>query len=181
MIRANRPREAALGFGVTVVPLLAVGCLQFLLAPTIVERAGFNSETESWVTTQYRDGIVSGYTWISAIVFTYWMVALTLGRGKILAIKSANVTLGASVLIFALAMATASIFPEPSLLFKWSCPMLGHADSLSGFGFDGQTPCEAFAYMAANAVLLGLPLLFLATSAILRVAVSRRTWKHSVR
>lgn len=65
-------------------------------------------------------------------------------------------------------------------LFKGSCPVLGLSDELPPQGIDGiyyfdmQSSCEAFAREAEPIVLLGLPLILFATSAIVRIFVSRR-------
>jgi hypothetical protein len=78
-------------------------------------------------------------------------------------------------------MVIASTVSRPERLFKGACPVLGLSDELPPQGidgmyyFDGQSPCEAFASGDAPTVLLlGLPIILLITSAILRIVVSRR-------
>lgn len=177
----NRLKGAAFGFVLTVAPLVGFACVQLLLAPSIVENAGFDLETDGWVVSDYRTGLVWGYAWIVAGVFSYWMLAWACGRGRILTAKWANLTLAASVLTFGLAMVIASVASQPAKFFHWACPSLGLSDTYPRFGFDVPTPCEAFASKAAPTVLLGLPLLLLIASALLRVIGSRRSWRRSVR
>lgn len=176
--QGNRLKAVALGSGVTVASVSALACIQLLLAPITVRKAGFDPATDGWVVFQYQAVVVSFYAWVVAIVFAYWLLTGTLCRGQFLKIKSANVTLALSGLTFAFAMATASIEPVEGL-FKVVCPVLGLPDTMpplppGSFNFDGQTPCDAFANGAAPTVLLGLPFVLLVTSAILRIVLSRR-------
>ncbi len=122
--------------------------------------------------------LVSFYAWVVAIALAYWLLAGALGGGEVLKIKSANVTPALSGLAFALAMVVGSVLRMPTLS-KAVCPILGIPDTMpplpSGtYSFDGQTPCEAFANLAAPTVLLGLPSVLLLVSAILRIVLSRR-------
>jgi hypothetical protein len=177
--RGTRLKGAAIGFGVSVAPILAIASAQILLAPNIVEAIGGFEGIEAWVVSTYRGHLLSFYPWIVLIVFVYWMLVLALGRGRIIAVKSANLALGGSILAFAIAMVIVSVVPVPSQLFKWACPIAGLADTYSGFGFDVPTPCEAVLNRAAPTVLLGLPLVLLVASAIMRIVVSRRRWQRS--
>jgi hypothetical protein len=177
--RGNRLKAVALGCGITVAPVFALACVQLLLAPSTVRKAGFDPTTDGWVVSQYQAVLVSFYAWIVAIVFAYWFLTGALGRGQFLKIRSANVALALSGLTFVFSMAIASIEPVPGRLFKVVCPVLGLPDTMpplpaGSFSFDGQTPCEVFANGAAPTVLLGLPFVLLATSAILRIVLSRR-------
>jgi hypothetical protein len=176
--RGERLKRVALGSGLTVTAVLAVGGVQLLLAPTTVRIAGFDPTTDGWVVSQYRAMLVSFYAWVVAIVFAYWLLAGTLGGGQFLKIKSANITLALSGLTFALAMVIGSVVRTPAL-FEAVCPILGIPNTMpplppGQFRFDGETPCEAFANLAAPTVLLGLPSILLLVSAILRIALSRR-------
>jgi hypothetical protein len=67
----NRLKDAAFGFVLTVAPLVGFGCVQLLLAPSIVENAGFDLEIHGWMVSDYRKGLVWGYAWIAAAVFSY--------------------------------------------------------------------------------------------------------------
>ena len=82
--------------------------------------------------------------------------------------------LGLSGLIFALTVLIASIFPTPWTLFEWVCPILGLSQEYPKFGFDVQSSCENFTRMVVPAVLLGVPMILLIGSAVLRIIVSRR-------
>lgn len=178
---SSRFKSATLGICVTLAPLLAIACTQLVLSPSIVERAGFDPPSDSWAVFQYRQVLLSSYAWIAAIVVAYWMAALTLGRGEILLIKNANLTLAGAVFTFASAMIAASLVPQTSELFKWACPILGLSDTYTRFGFDIPTRCESFTSKTTPTVLLGLPLLLLAVSALLRVVGSRRQCRSCVR
>lgn len=178
--QANRFKRAALGIGITLGPLAALAFAQFLLAPeTVAQVGGMDPKVDAWAVSAVRSSLVQGYSVITIIIMAYWLLTGTLGRGQFLKIRSANVALALSGLTFAFAMAIASTVPMPGRLFKVACPVLGLPDTMPAiprgtFGFDGQTSCEAFANGAVPIVLLGLPLILLATSAILRIVVSRR-------
>lgn len=178
--RADRFKWAGLGLGITLAPVAALALAQFLWAPHIVASVGgMDPKIDTWAVSSFRSALAEGYTVVAAIIFAYWLITATLCRGQFLKVRSANVALVLSGLIFALAMTIASTMPTPGRLFKASCPVFGFPDTMAAlpsgkFGFDGQTPCEAFASGAAPIVLLGLPLILFVTSAILRVIVSRR-------
>lgn len=181
----NRVKKAALAFGVTTAPVCALACAQILLAPNILENAGFDLDEHSWLIPDLRKDLVSYYAWIVATVLIYWLLTLTFGRGQTLEVKSANVTLGGSVLTFALATLIGSLVPDGSQLLKWTCPIIGLPDTMptlpwGTFSFDGQTPCEEFSSSAAPIVLFGLPIFLLVVSGMLRIVLSRRRWRQSV-
>ena len=170
----NRFKSAVLGLGITLAPVAALACAQFLFAPhTVASVGGMDPKIDTWAVSSFRSALAEAYSVVGAIIFTYWLLTAMLGKGQFLHIRSANVALALSGLTFALAMAMASAVPVPGRLFKGFCSVLGLPDTLPGFGFDRQTPCEAFATGAVPIVLLGLPLILLATSAILRIVVSR--------
>lgn len=131
-------------------------------------------EIDTWAVSSFRSTLAQAYSVVGSIIFAYWLLTATLSKGRFLKVKSANVALALSGLTFALSMAVASAVPVPGRLFKGVCPILGLPDTLPGFGFDRQTACEAFASGAVPIVLLGLPLILLAVSAVLRIVVSRR-------
>ncbi len=176
----KRSKAAALGFVLSVTPLIGFACVQILLAPSIVANAGFNPETEVWAVAAYRKQLFLGYAWVVTAVFSYWMAVWAWGRGYILKSRWANLTLSAAVFAFGLAMVTGIVVPVPATLFEWACPSLGLSEAHPKFGFDVSTPCEAFASKAAPTALLGLPLLLLTVSALTRVMGSRRSWRRSV-
>lgn len=174
----QRLKAAAWGFAVTALPLAAIGMGQFLIARhTVLVVGGMNPDVDIWAVAQFRSNLAYAYTIVACVVAIYWLVAAALSRGLFVAIKSANVTLALSCFAFGCAMAIASTVPAPANFLKVTCPYLGFSDTYPRtypkFGFDVLTACEAFAYTALQILLLGLPALLLALSAILRVSVSR--------
>jgi hypothetical protein len=177
--RRNRLKGVAIGSGVTVAPVLVLAGVQLLLASSTVRKFGYDPTIDGLFVSEFQAALVRFHAWIVAIVFAYWLLTGTLGGGQFLKIKSANVALALSGLTFTFAMAIISVFPPAPTTFKVVCPALGLPDSMpplpeGHFSFDGQTPCEAFANVAAPSVMFGMPLALLLTSAILRVVVSRR-------
>lgn len=178
--QVNRFKRAVLGMGLTLVPVAALAYAQFLLAPhTVAVAGGMDPQVDAWAVSAVRSSLAQGYTVIATIIFAYWLLTGTFGKGQFLKIKSANVVLALSGLALGFAMAIASTVPMPARLFKVACPVLGLPDTMAAlpsgtFGFDGQTSCEAFAQGAVPIVLLGLPLILFVTSAILRIVLSRR-------
>ena len=177
-----RFKGAAFGLGITLVPIAALACVQFLLAPyTAATVYDLDPTTAAPVASSLRHGIVRAYTVIALIIAAYWLLAAALGRGQVLRIRSANIVLALSVLAFAVMVVILSTVRRPERFFEGACPLFGHSDELptlsSGdtFAFvDGPSPCKNFASAVAFIVLLGLPLILFATSAILRIIVSRR-------
>lgn len=166
---------AARGLAVTVVPLAALEAANLFFSHQIGERiGGVDPEIDTWAVPALRSALIEGYLVVAAIVIGYWLLCAAFGKGQILDVKSANMTLGLSGLIFALAMLIASILPTPWMLFQWVCPILGLSEEYPKFGFDVQSNCENFTRMAAPSVLLGVPMVLLIASAILRITVSRR-------
>jgi hypothetical protein len=177
----QRFKDAAFGLGITLVPIVALACVQFLLAPyTAATVYDLDPTTAPRAASSLRHGIVRPYTVIALIIAAYWLLAAALGRGQVLRIRSANIVLALSILTFALAVVIVSTVSMPWRLFKGACPVLGLSDEMPPQGidgwyyFDGQSSCEAFARGAEPIVLLGLPLILLIASAILRIVVSRR-------
>ena len=177
----QRFKGAAFGFGITLVPIAALACVHFLLAPyTAATVYDLDPTTAARAASSLRHGIVRAYTVIALIIAAYWLLAAALGRGQVLRIRSANIVLALSVLALAVAVGIVSTISMPWRLFKGACPILGISDELPPQGIDGiyhfdvQSSCEAFARGAEPIVLLGLPLILFATSAILRIVGSRR-------
>lgn len=178
----QRFKDAAFGVGITLVPIAALACVQFLLAPyTAAAVYDLDPTTAARAASSLRHGVVRNYTVIALIIAAYWLLAAALGRGQVLRIRSANIVLSLSVLAFAVAMVIVSTVRRPERFFEVACPLFGYPDewpTLSSgeiFAFDDRpSPCEGFASAAAFIVLLGLPLILFATSAILRIVGSRR-------
>ena len=180
----QRSKDAALGLGITLLPIAALACMQFLLAPYTVATLGLmDPEIEDRAVSSLRGGIPRVYAVIALIVAAYWLLVATLGRGRFLRIRSANIALALSVLTFAFIAVMVSTNMRLENFFKGLCPLLGLPAERPDLSFDGQTdfpfddrptPCAAFADGAEPIVLLGLLLLLFVTSATLRIVVSRR-------
>lgn len=182
MTMLHRFKGAAFGLGITLVPIAALACVHFLLAPyTAATVYDLDPTTAARAASSLRHGIVRAYTVIALIIAAYWLLAAALGRGQVLRIRSANIVLALSVLAFAATIIIVSTVPRPERFFEGACPLLGLPDELPNlswgdqFAFvDGPSPCENFASSAGIVVFLGLPLILFATSAILRIVGSRR-------
>jgi hypothetical protein len=177
--RATPVKSAAVGFGITLAWVAALASIQFLLVPYTVAVVGrMDPEIDDWAISAFRSQLAEAYAIVASILAAYWLLSAILGKGRFLEVKNANLTLALSGLVFALAMAVASLVPVPRA-FKGACPILGLSDSLPSlsadrFGFDGQSPCETFLNRALPSLLLGLPLILLIASAVLRIVGSRK-------
>jgi hypothetical protein len=174
----QRLKAAAWGFAVTALPLAAIGMGQFLIARhTVLVVGGMNPDVDTWAVIEVQQSLAPAYTTIACVVAIYWLVTAALSRGHFLTIKSANATLALSCFAFGCAIAIMSTVPAPARVFESACPYLDlpdtYYDSSHGFGFDVPTACEAFAHNALRKILLGLPGILLAISAILRISLSR--------
>ena len=171
----QRFNGAALGLGITLLPIAALACAHLLLVPyTLATVHMFDPSIDPRMVPAIRSGLMRDYAIIALIVAAYWLLVATLGRGQFLRIRSANITLALSVFTFACAAIIGFTVREPASLFKGVCPILGLSDEVPGFGFDIRSPCQDFVGQAAPFVLLGVPLVLIVTSAILRIVVSRR-------
>ena len=175
----SRFKGAAIGFGVTLVWIAALAGAQFLLAPhTVAVVGGMDPEIDAWVVTQLRAQLAETYAIIALILSAYWVLSAVFGGSQFLGIKSANVVLVLSGLVFASAIAVTSFVRVPEA-FKGACSIFGVSDTFppptAGYArFDGLTPCETFLYPVVPSILLGLPVILLVVSAILRIVGSRR-------
>ena len=173
-----RLKSAAIGFGVTLATIAALAGAQFSLAPHTVAVVGrMDPEIDAWAVSQLRWQLGKFYAMVTAMLAIYWSLVAVAARGRLLRIKSANVTLALSGLIFALAMAVATFVQVPEA-FKGACQVLGVSDTFPPlqegvFGFDRQTPCETFLRRTVPSVLLGLPIIMLVISAVLQIFGSR--------
>lgn len=174
-----RLKSAAIGFGVTLATIAILAGAQFLLAPHTVAVVGrMDPEIDAWAVSQLRWQLTEFYTTVIAMMTIYWLLGTLAGRGQLLRVRSANVTLALSGAIFALAMAVATFIQVPEA-FKGACPVLGISDTFSPlpegvFGFDRQTPCEISLRRAVPSLLFGLPIILLIASAFLRIFGSRK-------
>lgn len=173
-----RLKSAAIGFGVTLATIAALAGAQFSLAPHTVAVVGrMDPVIDAWAVSQLRWQLGKFYAMVTAMLAIYWILVTVAAREQLLRIRSANVTLALSGLIFALAMAVATFVQVPEA-FKGACTVLGVSDAFPPlpegvFGFDRQTPCETFLRRAVPSLLLGLPIILLIASAVLRIFGSR--------
>lgn len=125
----QRFRSAALGFGITMVPLLVIACLQFLLVPNTVALVSTDPEYVAWAVPSLRRTLVYIHAFLALTIAAYWLLVATLGRGQFLRIRSANIVLALSGLPFALFMFDWSGAGMPSHeLLRGLCPALGLYD-----------------------------------------------------
>jgi hypothetical protein len=180
--QALRFQSVVLGTGITLGPVAALALGQFLLAPFIMTTfAGTDPKDHVWAVSTFRRQLGEFYFIVGSAIVACWLITAALGRGELLKIRRANIALALAGFAFASSMAIASFVPTQSL-FKIACPPFGLADIMPAsppgtFGFDLETPCQAFAAGAErilHIVLQCLALALLATSAILRIVVSRR-------
>ena len=174
-----RLKSAAIGFGVTLATIAVLGGAQFLLAPHTVAVVGrMDPEIDTWAVSQLRWQLAEFHAMVIAMMTIYWLLGTVAGRGQLLRIRSANVTLALSGLVFALAMAVATFVQVPEA-FRGACPVLGVSETFPPlpegvFGFDRQTPCETFLRRSVPSLLLGLPIVLLIASAVLRIFGPRK-------
>lgn len=176
--QATRIKRAGFGLAITLMPIVALATAQFVIAPyTAAANLGNDPELNAWAVTDIRRSLAHLYSVITLILAIYWLFTAFLGGNQILKIKSANVVLALSIVTFALGIAIVSLFQVPDA-FRGGCPILGLPNTIhypaGTFGFDGQSPCDAFLRQAVLSLMLGLPLILLAASAVLRIFGSRR-------
>ena len=125
----------------------------------------------AWAVPSLRGILVNIHAVVALIIAAYWLFVATLGGRQFLWIRSANIVLALSGLLFALLMAEWSGVGPSHELVKGFCPGL---DPSSGWGhFGWHMPRCTARDIAANVLLLG-PIFLLGASAILRIVVSRR-------
>jgi hypothetical protein len=174
-----RLQSAAVGFGITLVPIAALASAQFLLIPhTVTIVYQMDTELDAWAVSQLRRNVTAFYATAIGMMAIYWLLCAVAGSSQLLRIRSANVALVISGLIFGLAVAVATFARVPEA-FRWTCPVFGVSDTFPPLpegviSFDRQTPCEVFLGNAVPSVLLGLPVVLLFASAVLRIVGSRK-------
>lgn len=180
--RDHRFNQALIGLSITLVPLALLALAQYQFVPYMVSFVGgLDPKIDAWAVSDVRSALVSGYSIIVVVVAAYWLLVAALCKGQFLRIRSANTGMMLSGATFTFAMAVASTVPMPGRLLKASCPIVGLPDTMPDLPagvvrFDGYTPCEAFTNSAVPIILLGLPLILLIMSAIVRIVMSRRHW-----
>lgn len=168
----QRFRSAAFGFGITVAPIAVIACLQFLLVPYTVALRDTDPEYVAWAVPSLRGILVNIHAVVVLIIAAYWLFVATFGGGQILRIKSANIVLALSGLLFALFMVEwSSAGTNLSELLSGLCPRPVLPDDGLSFGWH-RPSCRA-REIVANVLFLA-PIILLIASAILRIVVSQR-------
>ena len=170
---ADRMRLAAIGTGISLLPIAVMAFAQIRYVPQMVRNSGFDPRRDEWIVTQVETDLSLFYLAVSGILTAYWMCAAWLGRGDILRIRSANSCLAASILGLAVWMTYWSLLSDRNHSFESICSALGIADDYPDFIFDGRSECDVFLMNTIPiALFVSVVILFLA-SAILRILVSR--------
>jgi hypothetical protein len=175
---ANRLKAATVGFCITAALLCIIAVAQLTLLPQIVGAIeGFDNKEKALVVSALRRDWLTLHVIAVILVAIYWSLAAMLGRGQILQLRAANVTL-ALFILGVLALTLYSSFVQWPDELNGLCPLLGISDTdAPRFAFDAPSSCGAFIYAAHQIILLallGIPIILLATSVIIRIASSRR-------
>jgi hypothetical protein len=174
---ANRFKAAAMGFGITVAPLCIIAVAQLTFMPQIVGAfEGLDSNEHALAVSVLRRDWLTLHAAAATLVAIYWLLTAVLGRGELLRLKAANVTL--SLFVFAvMALTLYGSFGQWPDALQGVCPFLGISDTdTPPYGMDTPSSCGAFVYAAHQIIalgILGLPML-LATSVTVRIVSSRR-------
>lgn len=173
----NRLKAAALGFGITVAPGVIVAVAQFIFLPQIVATMeGLDTNDRALAVSSLRTDWLVVHIIAAAIFGIYWLLTAVLGRGQILRLRAANVTLALCVVAYLTITLYYIFVPWPDGL-KIVCPFLGISDTdAPRFGFDAPSSCGAFVYTAHQMIALGLLGLIVpfTISLIIRIVSSRR-------
>jgi len=155
--------------------LAIVALVQFALMPQIVgSYEGLtHSEQAEAISASRRDCLILHA--IAATLFAiYWLLAALFGKGQLLRLRAANKTLALSVLAFLALSPYHAFFPWPKDL-KGVCPIIGISDTDPN-PYATATNCDGFvaeAYMMIVLGLLGLSVVLLVASVIVRIVSSR--------
>jgi hypothetical protein len=176
-VGANRLKAAAIGFGITIAPVGVLAAAQFAFLPQMAGAIeGLDSNEQAWAVSVLRRDWLAFHAAAAALVAIYWLLTAALGRGQLLQLRAANVTLALFVFALVTLAAYGSFIQWPGQI-KGVCPFLGISDTDAPFGFDAQSSCDTFSYAAHPIIvlaLLGLSVVLLAASVILRIVSSRR-------
>lgn len=179
---SGRLKKSTYGLGITLLPLALIGGAQFLFARQIVTATlGIDPDVDAWAVSAFQRHLIAFYGVVASIVMGYWLLTALLCRRQLLGIRGANVTLMLSGAAFAFAILVASTVREPARYIEIACPFLRLSNEATQFGFDKQSACRAFANTATPLMLLGLPTILLATSAVQRILASRHRWPSADR
>ncbi|MBB3033135.1 hypothetical protein [Alteriqipengyuania lutimaris] len=171
----RRLRQAIIGCSVTLLPLLLVAGLHLSFLPKIlVATYGLDREQARWAVSEFWHEYAASHAFPLSLVILHWVLSAAMGRGDLLKVRSANLTLALSIISFAFAVLLASVAPPP---FNEVCAILGISQTDWPFGFDTQSSCERYSLLAAGSLAVVLPPVLIAVSAVLRILISRRRWR----
>jgi hypothetical protein len=137
---------------------------------------GLDSNGQALAVSSLRRDWLTLHAAAAILVAIYWLLTAVLGRGELLRLRAANITL--ALFVFAVIVLTLyGSLGQWGDVLKGVCPFLGISDTdAPPYGFDTPSSCGAFVYAAHQNIVfgvLGLPML-LATSGIVRIVSSRR-------
>ena len=175
----HRLKQAIIGLLITLLPLLLVAGLHLSFLPKIlISTYGLGPEEARWAVSEFWDDYAASHAYPLSLVILHWVLSAAIGRGDFLKVRSANLALALSIVSFALAVLLASVAPPP---FNTICSILGISQTDWPFGFDTQSSCERYSWVAAGSLAVVLPAPLIAASAVLRILISRRRWRTDVR
>jgi hypothetical protein len=174
----NRLKEAAVGFAITLAPVCAMAIIQIALLEQIVGRVDeFNGIDQAWAVSKLRKEWLTIHAVAAGAVAVYWLASAGLGRGQLLRRKAANITLTLFILALFSFTVYGSIIEWPADM-KSLCPLFGISDAYQyEFACDPKSSCDLFVegfHIIMLLGLLGLMVVLLVSSAVLRIASSRR-------
>lgn len=175
-MRVIRLKEAAVGFGVTVVPLVVLAAMELAFTPQLVSTFyEFGSDEYNNAIPSWRRDLLIFFSTVAAFVALHWLSAAAFSKKCILHVKWANVTL--ALFIFVLALLSLSGAIRWSEQLRSVCPLLGISKEYTSFGFDMKSPCDLFVYntqIIGSLALGALTIVFFIASTIIRIAYARR-------
>jgi hypothetical protein len=175
----HRLKQAIIGVSITLLPLLVLaGSHLSLLQKILIETYGLDPEEARWAVSEFWHEYAASHAYPMSLLILHWIISAAIGRGDFLKVRSANLALALSIISFALAVFLASVSPPP---FNAVCSILGISRTDWPFGFDTQSSCERYSWIAAGTLAVVLPALLIAASAFLRILISRRRWRANVR
>ena len=173
-VLADRMRLAAIGTGISLLPIAVMAFAHFRYVSQMVRNIGFDPRKDELIVKQIKSDLALFYLVIAGILTAYWLCTAWLGRGDILRIRSANFCLAACVLDLAVWMTYLSLLSDRNHSFKNICSRFGIADEYPEFGFDGQSQCDVFLTNTIPIALFVSVIIVFFLSAVLRIMFSRR-------
>lgn len=177
----DRLGQTAFGLAITLLPLLVLAGAHWVIVPEIVARVpAMTPEETSWAVSFGRSILPQAYAFPVTMIVLYWLMIAAFGKGDVLRFKAANVTLTLSIISISLmALLDMVLTPDFPPLAK-ICSLLGIPQTDWPPGFDTQSSCDRFSYIAIPTMWVFLPALLLTASAGLRIFSSRRSWQANV-